>query len=226
MSSWVNRTVLSGSSTAANGTNAHTCTFTAASSGNFLVAIVAGAVTFTTPTGWTLLQSAVGGSGLYVFTKTASAGESSFTTTHNGTNYAILGIVYEFYTGTAANGTAGTNNAVAATATSPSATGLTGTYTRIATRSWTISTGYTSGATTWRTPTVEDYDAYIPSGSQDGVTLSVAYDDGATGTSFSPDSDQIIQPSNLGNGCAISFALTVVTPATGGLVPIAWYYTT
>src|SRR6478752_3702729 len=101
MSSWVNRTVLSGSSVDPNGTTSHTCTFTAATSGNFLVAVVAGGVTSTTPSGWTLVTSAINNAGLYVFTKTASASESSFTTTHNGSNYPILGVVYEFYAGSA-----------------------------------------------------------------------------------------------------------------------------
>ena len=40
MSSWVNHTVLAGSSINSNGTSSHTCTFTAATAGNLLVAIV------------------------------------------------------------------------------------------------------------------------------------------------------------------------------------------
>src|SRR5690349_4085952 len=133
---WVNRTALSGSSTAANGTNSHTCTFTAATSGNFLVAVIGGAATSTTPAGWTLGISAVNNCGLYVFTKTASGGESSFSTTHNGSNRAILGVVYEFPAGTSflsSNSTTGM--AYSSTVTGPQVTGLTGTFTRFAARS-------------------------------------------------------------------------------------------
>ncbi|TAH34086.1 hypothetical protein EYC59_03760 [Candidatus Saccharibacteria bacterium] len=96
MGQWVNRTVLSGSSVDRNGTNSHTCTFTAATSGNFLLAIIAGSVTSTTPSGWTLVQSVVNQAGLYVFSKTVSSDESSFSTTHNGSNWPIEGVVYEF----------------------------------------------------------------------------------------------------------------------------------
>lgn len=61
MAAWINRTELSGSSIDPNGTITHTCTFTAAASGNLLVAIIAGAVISTTPSGWTLVNSAING---------------------------------------------------------------------------------------------------------------------------------------------------------------------
>lgn len=213
MSSWVNRTVLSGSSVDANGTNSHTCTFTPATSGNLLIAVVAGGVTFTTPSGWTLVQSAINNAGLYVFSKTASASESSFNTTHNGTNYAIKAVVYEFYAGSATIGTPGTavGQTTGSTVTGPNATGLSGTYTRFATRSINLGTGVTgSTSCTWTTPSVEDYDDYISgNGSTDGIGLTIAYDDGATGSSFTPSSTLAVSASN---GESVSFALSIVPP--------------
>ena len=65
--------------------------------GRLLVAVCQGAVTFTTPSGWTLPAngSAVNNAGLYVFYKTA-AGSDTLTTTQNGSNYPIVVDFYEF----------------------------------------------------------------------------------------------------------------------------------
>lgn len=223
MAQWATRTVLSGSSINRNGTNSHTCTFTAATSGNLLIAIVTGGVTFTTPSGWTLVQSAVNLAGLYVFSKTASSGESSFSTTHNGSNYAINGVVYEYYAGTSTTGTPGTATGAgeSGTYTGPACTGLSGTYTRFAVRSWNMGTnGADTASCTWTTPTVEDYDAFIAGGSStDGVELTIAYDDNATGSSFTPSS--VMLASSGATGEAVSFALTVTTPPAGA-IPAPW----
>ena len=219
MSQWVNRTVLSGSSIDANGTASHTCTFTAATSGNMLVAVVAGAVTFTTPSGWTLGVVQVGDTGLYMFYKTASSGESSFSTTHNGSNYPIKGVVYEFAAGSSyidGNNTAGM--AYNATANGPQVTGLTGTYTRFAARSGAIASPSATSNCAWTLPGVEDYDDYVVAGSTDGVLLTIAYDDSQTGSSFNPSSN-ISTTFVVGSGEGIAFALTVVAPSSGIAAP-------
>lgn len=83
-----------------NGTNSHTISFTPASAGSLLVAVVGGAVTHTMVTsGWTKRLSPANTTELAVFTKTAGAGESSFQLTHNGSNYPIEYVVYEFPVG-------------------------------------------------------------------------------------------------------------------------------
>lgn len=218
MGLWVNRTVLSGASVDPNGTTSHTCTFTPATSGNFLVAIVAGAVTSTTPSGWSLSDFMVGNAGIYAFYKTATSGESSFSTTHNGSNYAIQGVVYEFQAGTAylggesAAGSSGTLNG-------PTPIGLSGTYSRFAARSWGQSTSGAVTSCVWTLPTIEDYDVTVPAASQDGIYLTIAYDDGATGSSFTANST--ITTNQGGSGEAVAFALTVVDPPPA-VTPINW----
>lgn len=85
-----------------NGTNSHTISFTPAAAGSLLIAVVGGAVTHTMVTsGWTKRLSPVDSTELAVFTKTAGSGESSFQLTHNGSNYPIEYVVYEFPAGSA-----------------------------------------------------------------------------------------------------------------------------
>lgn len=183
---WQNRTVLTGSSVDPNGTNSHTCTFTPASSGNFLVAIVAGSVTCTTPAGWSLLVSAVGYTGLYVFTKIASGSESSFTTIHNDSNYAIRGIVYEFPAGTTVINSNSQANVVGGGAISgPHLAGLTGTYVAFAARSHGLDLPGSTIDVMWTTPGTEDYEEYVGAGGEQGIGLSIAYQNGLTDGSFS-----------------------------------------
>jgi hypothetical protein len=111
MSNWLNHVTIAAPR---NGTTSHTCdptnatgggtvvtgsTFTP-TSGRLLVVVCYGAVTFTTPSGWTLPTSgsAVNNGGLYVFYRTA-AGSDPFTTTQNGSNYPVVFDIYEFATG-------------------------------------------------------------------------------------------------------------------------------
>lgn len=221
--SWmVNRTVLGDASTAANGTDKHTCTFTTATSGNYLVAVVAGAVTFTTPTGWTLLGSAVSNAGLYVFARTARGGESSFSTSHNGSDYAIQGVVYEFMAGTVFLDSASANTQAKNTpVTGPQVSGLTGTYTRFAARSYNQPAANTTFSVAWTLPTVEDYDVSMPyNGVTDGAGLSIAYDHNSTGASFNP-SSTLTTANNSGTiGEGVSWALRIKTTRE---TPIAEY---
>jgi hypothetical protein len=194
VSSWVNRTVLSGASISQNGTTSHTCTFTPATAGNALLAVLGAGTQFTTPTGWTLFSGGVqGGSMLVVFTKTASAAESSFTTTHNGSNPPILGLVYEFLAGT----TFGVATAVVAQTinfpvTGPQLTSLTGTYTGFSVRTTNMGphSNYLSTCA-WTTPPTVDYDGYnqIVSSPGDTCGLTIAYADGLTGSTFNPDAN-------------------------------------
>jgi hypothetical protein len=212
MSSWVNRTLLSGTSTAANGGTSHTCTFTAATSGNFLMAVMSASVTFTTPTGWTLLGSAINNGVTYVFTRTATAGLSSFATTHNASNYAIEGVVYEFASGSAATGTAGSNTSVSSSGSvsGTACTSLSGTYTRFGAFDWNIQATSGTASFAWTTPTVEDQDQLTLHSSQDGIEQTIAYDDGASGASFTPSGTVSGTALNL-TGESLSWAATIVT---------------
>ena len=215
MAAWINLTALTGSSIAQNGTNSHTVSFTAATSGNFLVAVVAGSVTFTTPSGWTLAISSVYNTGLYVFTKTASASESSFSTTHNATNYPIRGVVYEFPAGTTVIGSNWANAQNRdSPVTGPTISSLTGTYTRMAARSYNLGSVSSTADTTWTVPSIEDYDAYTPQGGVDGITLTIAYDDSQTASSFTCSSVMTTTNVTTTNGEGVAWALSIPTART------------
>jgi hypothetical protein len=118
---YVRKTIIT---TKAAGT-ADTVSFKAASVGGLLVAVANGPLTSTTPSGWTLGATALVSTAGYVWYKTATAGESSFSTVHNGSGgLAVSYVVYEFPPGTTFAGAVGA--AVGPTAASPSLA-LTGT---------------------------------------------------------------------------------------------------
>jgi hypothetical protein len=186
MVQWVNRSLIQAPR---NGTTSHAVSFTPAAAGNLLVAIVEGAVTSTTPTGWTLPAngSAVNNTGLYVWYKTAAAGEASFSTTHNGANYPVGFVVYEFPAGsTFAASASGTG--LASSAANPNLTGLTGTnltYGAIGIAD-SSANGYTSTTWTATGSPVEDVDVDVVDSGTDGYGLSVAYVEANTASSFQP----------------------------------------
>lgn len=216
MSSWSNRTVLAGSSTARNGTTSHTCAFAQPAAGALLLATVAGAVTSTTPAGWSLVKSAVNNSGLYLFSKVATGSETSFSTTHNASNYPISGEVFEFPAGSTVQASiiAVNQNDTTGTAT---LSGLTGTYTRMAANSQANSS--TSGVTSvaWAAPSVEDDDESTIKVATDGVAYSLAYDDASSGASFAV-SRAVTGGSANGNEI-IAWAVNVAA-VSGGTTPV------
>lgn len=136
MAKWVNRVVVAGglgSTTDVLNPNSGTVlagTAFVPTAGRFLVAIIAGPVTSSTPSGWVLpsLASAVNNNGLYCFTKASAAGSDTMTTTHNGDGtYPTVCEFLEFPSGTTFVGANFVNNASSAAGTaSPSVTGLTG----------------------------------------------------------------------------------------------------
>lgn len=204
---WLNRTVLSGSSVDPNGTASHTCTFTPAASGSLLVATITGGVTSTMPAGWSLLASAIHFNGLYVFTKVASAGEDAFTTTHNGTDFPIRGIVYEFPGSTTVLGSnAGTVGE--GDISEPSVMGLAGTYAAFAVRSHSLTTTSGTWEIAWTTPATEDYEASF-GGAGNGLALAVAYQEAMTDAVFSPAYHVTWENTGASMGEGVVFALMV-----------------
>lgn len=216
MAKWLQRTALAGASVNPNGTASHTCTFTAATSGNYLVAVVAGAVTFSTPAGWTLLASAVNEATVYVFTKTATAGESSFTTTHNGSNYAIRGVVYEFPVGTTSLSANYQTGVGTGTVTTPALSGLTGTYTLFGARAHGLTTSGGTIDATWITPSTEDYEVYVGASTIDGAGLSVAYADDMTVAAPALNYALLTDNTATTTGESVIFALNVPGGSGGG----------
>lgn len=185
---WLNHAAIN---TARNGTTAHNnvdpattgtviagAAFTPAS-GNLLLCFAEGAVTSTTPTGWTLPTSgsAINNTGLYVWWRSASGTSADqVSTTHNGSNYPVIFDFYEFAAGStfvkAASATAVSNAGGAG----PSLTALTGT-------NWTSGiAGQGRGATdaantiSWNAGT-EAVDTSVASATTDGYNYSLTYTD-------------------------------------------------
>jgi hypothetical protein len=180
---WLNHAAIA---TPGNGTNSHTVTpnttaiagtgFTP-TAGNLLVLVVEGAVTSTTPTGWTLGGSAINNTGLYVWYRVA-AGNDSITTTHNGSNYPVVFDWYEFPAGTTWAGAANNNNVTSGSA-GPTLSGLTGSTNFVAYSAATISTSTADNYSyTWSKGT-EAVDTCAPrtTAGTDGYMYSTAYQD-------------------------------------------------
>ena len=210
MSKWINRSLIQAPR---NGTSSHTVNFTPATANNFLVLVMEGAVTHTVPTGWTRRDNALNNTELAVYTKTASAGESSFTTTHNGSDYPIAAVVYEFPAGSAwVSSVHGTN--VNVTSPNPTLSGLTGTnlvFGAVAMSS--SSAGVNPTGTAWSgvTGIVEDVDVVVPGAQTDGYLLSIAYVENYSSASFAPTG--AVSGTGLLTKEALTFAVNVAAAA-------------
>jgi hypothetical protein len=215
MPAWVARTILSGSSVDPNATNQHTCSFTPATSGNLLVAIVAGAMTSSTPVGWNLAVSSVLHAALYVFTKTATAGEASFVTTHNSSDYALRGIVYEFPAGTSLIGSNSQLVGVGGATTGPTMSELSTPYSVLAARSHGLSLSAGVMSVQWTAPGDKDYEAYVGRGANDGIGLSVAVEDGVTADTFTCSYSSMYENTANEYGESVVFALSGLPTRSG-----------
>lgn len=179
MATWINR---SGSNEPRNGTTSHTYTFTAATSGSLLVGIAMGPTTETWSAGWTEQLQPLGNTEVSVATKTATAGESSVTLTHNGSNEQIYIVIYEFASGsTWVNGIGA--SATSPTAAQPTVTGLPGTAVTVfyAACGAKGAAQTTVESATWTV--TEDVDLNVAQASTDGCWYGIAYEDGVTATS-------------------------------------------
>lgn len=179
---WTRRTAGVG---ARDGTAAHTLSFTPASPGALLVAVVTGGVTSTAASpGWTKRLSPVTQVELAVFTCSASGGETSLTLTHNGSNYPINYVVYEFPAGTSWVDGAGNANGW-----SPALSSLPGTPVVAVTALAMASANLADPAVQadWGYCWTEDVDTMTPyDGVTDGVYLTAGWRQLYTDTSVSP----------------------------------------
>lgn len=189
MSDWLNHVTIN---VPRNGTTSHTCdpsnatgggavaggTAFTPTAGRLLVVYAYGAVTFTTPAGWTLPTggSAVNSGGLYVFYKLSAAGSDTFTTTQNATNYAVVFDVYEFGSGSTFKAVAGATAVAPAGGAGPNLTSLTGTnwIAAVVGMAAGVAAAATSGSTTWASGT-EVTDTFVAAGGiTDGYEFSTA----------------------------------------------------
>jgi hypothetical protein len=213
MALWLNRSLVQAPR---NGTTTHTISFTPATAGNLLVLVMEGAVTHTVPTGWTRQAQGLNNTELSVYTKTATAGESSFSTTHNGSNYPIGALVYEFPSGSTWSGGAGSgSSALGLSAASPTLTGLTGTNLAFSAVAIAVADSFLPSVA-WSSTSgtvVEDTDVALAGSPTDGYGLSVAYLEDFTGTSFTA-TGTISKGGVVVNGKeALTFAVKVAATA-------------
>lgn len=222
MVAWVNRAVFQAPR---NGSASHTidpssttglvsgAAFTP-TAGRLLVVVVEGAVTSSTPSGWTLPSggSAISESGLYVWYRTAAGGDT-FTTTHNAPNYPVVFAVYEFPAGsTFVKSVAATS--VSNTAANPNLTGLSGTNVIFGVKGTVMASPWTYGGAVWSSGYVEDYDDFVPYSGTDGYWLTIAAQEGITTSSAQPTAT--ISGTAFGAE-ALTFAVKV--PAGGSSYP-------
>lgn len=207
MASWLQSTIVQAPR---NGSLNHTVSFAAATSGNLLLLVMEGAVTHTTPSGWTRKIQALNQTELSVYTKTASASESSFTTTHNAADYPIVAIIYEFVAGSTWVGGVGATGLNTQTGVNPTLSGLTGSNVLFGAVGITSNAGQGANSTTWSgTPTpIEAVDLQVVNNTvTDGYGFSLCYVEDTTATSFSPLGNMLYGATKE----AVTFAINVAT---------------
>lgn len=167
---------------ARNGTTSHTVSFGFTStSGSLLLFLAYGAVTHAA-TGWTVVESPTSSGQLAMLTKT-SAGDSSITLLHNGSNYPVGWTVYELPAGSTITTS---DNAGDSADTFPTIT-LPGTAQVVIAARGRVAGGSETGAsTTWTSPLVEDSDVFTAASGTDGLTLAVGHQIGVTATTYTP----------------------------------------
>jgi hypothetical protein len=181
MAKWLNRVAIAAPR---NGTTTHTVnpasgtvvngTLFTPTAGRLLVVACEGAVTSTTPSGWTLPTggSAVNFTGLYVWWRTA-AGSDTFTTTHNTANYPAVFDIYEYPAGTTFSGAA-SSTGVASGGAGPSVGSLTGTNLIMGTVGNEAFSTSSAGTVGWASG-VEAIDTLVVQATTSGYLYSLTY---------------------------------------------------
>jgi len=234
---------------ARNGSAGHTIDFTADGDGPFtptegrvLVLLADGPVTHDAP-GWVQQLAPVQSGELAVFTRTAQAGDTDVTLTHNGSGFPICWTVFEFPAGSVYVGGTGEN---LVTDVMPTLSGLPGTAVCVIAARGRNAGDPTSTATTeWSDGFVEVADVVVPLDGTDGTSFTVArradvIDTASTPTavttvsgSFAPDRQAVVfavaRPATadpgpdvtpgrarpVGNGQSVQLDLAAVTPTDG-----------
>ncbi|GIE35904.1 hypothetical protein Ait01nite_089490 [Actinoplanes italicus] len=177
---WLNRAV---GTAPKNASTSHTINFGFTStSGSLLAVFVHGAVT-NTATGWTKQAGPVATGECALLTKT-STGDTSITITHNGSDYAVNYVIYEWPAGTTLTGvdsTTGTSDALVGLS------GLPGTEQVAIAAIGRVAVGSETGASaTWTSPLVEDGDLFVGAAGTDGGYLTIGHEINVTAATWSP----------------------------------------
>lgn len=226
MADWINHCAISAprngttahnSITPSSGTVASGSTFTP-TAGNLLVCFVEGAVTSTTPSGWTLPASgsAINNTGLYVFYKTA-AGSDTLSTTHNASNYPAIFDFYEFPAGSTFNKSATSTGVVFSGGAGPTLSSITGAPNWLAAVVAYANSTATIPTTTWSAGT-EIVDTGVAGSPTDGYTYSTSALDSSALTSWS--SAATLSSNPAGNTCErLVVAVSVVSGSPPAVPP-------
>ncbi len=122
----------------------------------------------------------------------------------------MRGIVYEFPTGTVAIGANYAFSLGGGTISSPTLSGLTGTYSMVAARSHGLTGANGVIEATWAQPSTKDYEVALgAAGGSDGVGLSVAYQDGMTSGSCTASYSMMWDNTGVDRGEGAIFALSI-----------------
>lgn len=211
---WVN---FASGTAARNGTTSHTVSFgfTSTTGNELLVAVYAGVTNAVT--GWTERLQPVQDGELSVFTKT-SAGESSITVTHNGSNMPMGWVAYELPSGsTWTNGTSG----IPTSDTFPALGSLPGTEQVVwACLGRIAASTATAGSAVWPSPYVEDVDNFTAFATNEGFLFTVGRQINFTGTTVTP----TITPTYTGTWVSTDrelavFAMNVAALPAGDTTP-------
>ena len=201
---------------AVNAGSTHTLTFTPAAANSLLVLVAASGTLLTFPAGWTEKISAINYTGLYVATKTATAGETSVVITHNAAGYVAQWAVYEFPPGSA-YGIGTQANGQTITVPPPALTGIPSGHTVFAVLDMAANNVNTLNFTSaWTQPPTEDVDAFAAMGTNDGNYLTIAYVDKVTGGTVTPavTVTKTGSGSNIGERITFSILPGAVAPPT------------
>lgn len=217
MPAWLNQVTIAAPS---NGTTTHAVnpasgTAVAGSlftptAGRFLLLVVEGSVTSTTPSGWTLPTngSAINNTGLYVWYKASASGGDTISTTHNSSNYPVAFSFFEFPAGTTFV-KAATATGTGLSAANPTISALTGTNTVMGAAGVAVFGG--SNSATWNSPNVEAVDTFATTGPT-GYWSGVSYQDSYVSATYAP-----TPTISIGSGGSNSERLTfAVNPPAGG----------
>lgn len=229
MAIWLNHVTIAAPR---NGTTSHTvdpssgtvvagATFTP-TAGRMLVVVVEGAVTSTTPAGWTLPSggSAINITGLYVFYLLSAAGSDTISTTHNASDYPVVYDFYEFVEGSSFVSAAAATGVDLQGGAGPSLSSLTGMnhLAAVCGINFTASSG--TGTMSWSRG-LEAVDTYVVGGSADGYIYGSAYEAASYASSFSSASTELENESPIGPTAErLVFAVDNSAPDEGE--PVSW----
>jgi len=212
-----------------NGTNSHSVSPSSGTAvageafeptpGRMLLCVAYGAVTSTTPSGWTLRGSAIENGALYIWTKDEAdgGGDDDITVTHNAANYPCIFHFFEFPAGSTwvdAEFATDIGNASAM----PSLTGLTGTNLGLAVKAVAGGDGMSGVTNSWAGAT-ELVDTFVPYSSTDGYGYSLGYSEDHSSASFQPSCTRTVDAGTAPTGEAVTFAVTVAEEEPGGEAP-------